>query len=89
MASTAHARQGRSIPKRPVNSSLFFGGGENNLSEAILFIVFFSFAVFFLQGKDGPVESLKQIMKITIHGNLRGPPQCHPPPRNKALLRDY
>ncbi len=23
------------------------------------------------------------------HGNLRGPPQCHPPPRNKALLRDY
>ncbi len=22
------------------------------------------------------------------HGNLRGPPQCHPP-RNKALLRDY
>ena len=23
------------------------------------------------------------------YGNLRVPPQCHPPPRNKALLRDY
>ena len=21
------------------------------------------------------------------HGNLRGPPQCYPPPRNKALMR--
>ena len=24
-----------------------------------------------------------------IHGNLRGPPQGHPPPRNKALIRPY
>ena len=24
-----------------------------------------------------------------FHGNLRGPPQCHSPQRNKALLRDY
>ena len=23
------------------------------------------------------------------HGNLRGPPQCNPAPRSKALLRDY
>ena len=23
------------------------------------------------------------------HGNLRGPPQCYPPPRNKALIRPY
>ena len=24
-----------------------------------------------------------------VHGNLRVPPLCHPPPENKALLRDY
>ena len=48
-----------------------------HLSEAILFIVFcFLLQFFFLQGKDG--ESLKQIMKITIHGNLRGPPNATP-----------
>ena len=29
------------------------------------------------------------LFKKINHGNLRGPPQCHPPPRNKALLRDY
>ena len=29
------------------------------------------------------------IQRNFVHGNLRGPPQCHPPPENKALLRDY
>ena len=31
----------------------------------------------------------QQNLSENDHGKLRGPPQCHPPPKNKALIRLY
>ena len=35
------------------------------------------------------LESFMLAATTIFHGNLRYPPQGHPPPGNKALLRDY
>ena len=66
------------------------------LRDVFTLLTYIGVIIHLLSATDIPVPSTQADLEVKVlkvekeyHGNLRGPPQCHPPPRNKALLRDH